>query len=249
MTLIEFLLVGGVPVVLSLLGVTLYFHRAGAHSSMWLHPAVGFCFRWIIATTSGMKLREWVAVHRQHHDLSDKQGDPHSPQQDGFWTVFFGNAWLFRKALRDNPNILSEYAQDVPVYACDRLRWRGPALVLPVIQLIVMVLLGSTWSQLLWLPLASGITIISFLLAGGIVNAIGHMAKDESTVGDYSKDLGPILRLLTIGEGLHRFHHERPNSPKMGDRWWSIDPGWWVFCTLRSVGLAKVERLVPMHPS
>jgi hypothetical protein len=27
----------------------------------------------------------WVATHRQHHQNTDKEGDPHSPREGGFW--------------------------------------------------------------------------------------------------------------------------------------------------------------------
>jgi stearoyl-CoA desaturase (delta-9 desaturase) len=47
----------------------------------------------------------WVAVHRQHHQLTDKPGDPHSPR-DGKWLVTHGLD-LARRASQRNHDALA----------------------------------------------------------------------------------------------------------------------------------------------
>jgi stearoyl-CoA desaturase (Delta-9 desaturase) len=58
---------------------TIYLHRVLSHKSIELHPAMTFFMRigtWMLTSISP---REWVAVHRKHHNFTDVEGDPHSP--------------------------------------------------------------------------------------------------------------------------------------------------------------------------
>ena len=70
----------------------------------------------------------WVAVHRLHHQYTDKPGDPHSPR-DGKWWSHMG--WILKglpaqqqrhpRALRSGPDeaALLPLAQQVPLAACN----------------------------------------------------------------------------------------------------------------------------------
>jgi stearoyl-CoA desaturase (delta-9 desaturase) len=55
---------------------------------------------WLWLTT-GMVTKQWVAIHRKHHQRSDQEGDPHSPHVFGIWTVFFKGALLYNNASKD----------------------------------------------------------------------------------------------------------------------------------------------------
>ena len=70
--------------------VTLYLHRSQAHRGVTFHPAVAHVMRAWLWLTTGMVTRQWVAIHRRHHQRSDQAGDPHSPQVYGIWRVLFG---------------------------------------------------------------------------------------------------------------------------------------------------------------
>ena len=68
--------------VISVLGVTVGYHRYFTHKSYE-------CRRWVqwvigILASSSMQgtLFGWVATHRCHHQHSDRPGDPHSPHVD-----------------------------------------------------------------------------------------------------------------------------------------------------------------------
>ena len=52
----------------------------------------------------------WVAVHRMHHQYTDKPGDPHSPR-DGKWWSHMG--WILRGSLHSETTMLSRYAPDL----------------------------------------------------------------------------------------------------------------------------------------
>ena len=73
-----YVIVAFVMVQISMMSVTLYLHRDQAHRAIDLHPVLRIFFRIWIWMTSGMQTREWVAVHRKHHALCERDGDPHS---------------------------------------------------------------------------------------------------------------------------------------------------------------------------
>ena len=80
---------------ITILSVTLYLHRSQAHRGVEFHPVVAHFFRFWLWLTTGMVTRQWVAVHRKHHQYSDVEGDPHSPHVFGIWTVFTKGAYLY----------------------------------------------------------------------------------------------------------------------------------------------------------
>src|SRR5215207_4091316 len=49
----------------------------------------------------------WVATHRVHHQHSDKDGDPHTPREGGFWAHM---GWvLFGCRLHNHDPVASKY--------------------------------------------------------------------------------------------------------------------------------------------
>ena len=68
-----------------------------------MNPAVAAACRCLIWMTTGIRPRQWVAVHRKHHAYTDDPGDPHSPVLDGYLTVQLANALLYRKSRPGTP--------------------------------------------------------------------------------------------------------------------------------------------------
>ena len=53
----------------------------------------------------------WVSTHRVHHQLSDHEGDPHTPREGGWWAHA---GWiLFGKALHAQTQALKRYSPDL----------------------------------------------------------------------------------------------------------------------------------------
>src|SRR5438309_2932626 len=90
------------------LGVSLYLHRDQSHGALVLHPALRHFFRFWMWFSAATVTREWVAVHRRHHALADKPGDPHSPLVFGLRRVLWQGYELYSAAARD-PDILRNY--------------------------------------------------------------------------------------------------------------------------------------------
>src|SRR3954466_3405668 len=102
------------------LATTVYLHRALSHRSLTLGPGLTWVMRVITWITTGIRPRQWVAVHRKHHAFTDVTGDPHSPLLQGFPTVQFNNVGLYRKVAKDDAQV-ARYARDLPPDQWDRL--------------------------------------------------------------------------------------------------------------------------------
>src|SRR3982750_2456954 len=104
---------GDVAVALALthvtiVGVTVFLHRCQPPRALELPPAESHFFRLWLWLTTGMRTREWVAVHRKHHAKCETAEDPHSPQVLGINRVLWGGVLLYVKASAD-PVMVARY--------------------------------------------------------------------------------------------------------------------------------------------
>src|SRR3712207_6329057 len=111
--------VGLVTAQVALLVTTVYLHRALSHRAVTLSPGLASAFRVLTWVMTGIKPRQWVAVHRKHHAFTDVEGDPHSPLLLGWVRVQLGNVGLYRKVATDDAQV-ARYARDLPADRWDR---------------------------------------------------------------------------------------------------------------------------------
>ena len=64
--------IGFTVTTLANLGTTVYMHRALAHKALTLHPFAIFIARVTIWLSTGIRPRQWEAVHRKHHACRPK---------------------------------------------------------------------------------------------------------------------------------------------------------------------------------
>jgi stearoyl-CoA desaturase (delta-9 desaturase) len=220
--------------------VTLYYHRDQAHRAVDLHPAVRhFCRFWLWMNT-GSSTREWVAVHRKHHAFTEREGDPHSPRIFGLKKVLLEGAELYRAAARD-PETIAKYAKGTPNDWLENNLYHHPVNSYIGIALLVMLDL-----VLFGVP---GIIMIAFqlgnmpLMAAGVVNGLCHAKGYRNfETDDASTNLWPI-GLFVAGEELHNNHHAFPTSARFSMRPHEIDMGWLHLKVLEKLGLAKIRRV------
>jgi stearoyl-CoA desaturase (delta-9 desaturase) len=218
------------------LATTVYLHRGLAHRAVTIHPAVALFLRFFLWLTTGMRPREWTAVHRKHHAASDTEADPHSPIVLGFWRVQLANAALYRRTARDGETV-DKYARDLPPDRLDRLLFDHAFLGLGLGIVIFCLMLG--WQTGL---VASAVHAVTYLMMSGAINAIGH--THGSRPHDNKATNGRLLALVTSGEGLHNNHHAAPTSARFSQRFGEIDPGWWCVRALAALRLAKVRQRI-----
>lgn len=215
--------------------VTLYLHRSQAHRAVTFHPVVAHFMRAWLWLTTGMNTKEWVAVHRKHHQASDTPADPHSPQVYGIWTVLFKGAFLYVKAKQD-PEVMKLGIGTPNDWIEENLYTPHPFLGI-VLMLIIDLALFDLWGWLIW-----GIQMIWIpFWAAGVINGLAHwIGYRNYEVNDTSRNLLPI-GIWIGGEELHNNHHGEGATAKFSRKWFEVDVGWLYITVLRFFGLAKVR--------
>lgn len=215
--------------------VTLYLHRSQAHKAVQFHPAVAHFMRFWLWLTTGMNTREWVAVHRKHHQASDTVADPHSPKIYGIWRVLFGGALLYIQAKKD-PEVMKLGIGTPNDWVEQKVYTPHPYSGILLMLVIDLVLFGPVgivvWGvQMLWIP----------LWAAGVINGLAHWwGYRNYTVKDTSRNLYPIAFWIG-GEELHNNHHGDGSSAKFSKRRWEFDIGWMYIKILEYFRLAKLR--------
>jgi stearoyl-CoA desaturase (delta-9 desaturase) len=216
---------------------SVYLHRTLSHRAMTLTPGVTLAFRVLTWTTTGIRPRQWVAVHRRHHAFTDVEGDPHSPLLEGFLAVQLGNVVLYRRAARD-PLTLTRYARDLPPDRLDRVLFDHAFVGLALGVGLLCAVLG--WRLGL---LAGGVHGAGYLLLSAAVNAVGHrFGRQPRPITSRNSQL---LAWVTAGEGLHNNHHAAPTSARFALAAGETDPGWWLVRLLQRAGRAQIRHTDP----
>ncbi len=232
-----------------MLGITLGYHRLLTHR--------GFsCPRWFERTLALLGLcnlqdspARWVAIHRQHHQYSDEQTDPHTPLVS-FWWSHVG--WLLIRN-RDHESVAfyDRYVKDLlrdPFYM--RLERRSLWAWVYVVHAVLIFLIGLTVGWIAFGTYARGAQFgLSWLVWGVFVRTVfiwhGTWAVNSIThvwgyrtykTGDNSRN-NWLVALLSYGEGWHNNHHAEQRAAAHGHRWWEFDLTWLLIWCLERIGL------------
>ncbi|MCG8418837.1 MAG: acyl-CoA desaturase [Proteobacteria bacterium] len=234
-------------------GVEGGFHRLFSHQSYIASPRT----RQLLAILGSMAFQGpviwWAATHRNHHKLSDRPGDPHSPnlgKQGLLRRMFYAHiGWLFsrRTAL---PQEWMRYAPDLfrdRAILAIHMRywyWVGLGLVIPTVLggLLTWSLYGA-FMGFLW-----GGLVRIFLVTHGVwaINSICHtFGKRHFRTKDRSTNVA-LLSIATVGGAWHNNHHAFPGSAICGFRLWHFDISGWIIVLLHKLGLvSKIHRPSP----
>jgi len=196
--------------VIGVVGINVYLHRLLSHRSFKTHPFVEFICSFIsVITTVGSPIA-WVSIHRQHHRICERPGDPHSPYLLGNFRAWFGiwdNIALDIKLIKDlrksnlHKFLHKHYLKIILVYVA-LLALVDPLLVIFVYAIPACLCLHST----------SAIIVI----------AHRHGYKTHELKYDESRNSW-IANLITLGEGWHNNHHARPYKWSNWEKWWEWD--------------------------
>ncbi|MTD58226.1 acyl-CoA desaturase [Amycolatopsis pithecellobii] len=227
------------------LGVTAGYHRLFTHRTFKAAPAVVAALGVLGSMAGQGGVISWVALHRRHHECSDREGDPHSPNLSGHGLkgrvkglAHSHFLWMRR---HEYPNIV-HYAPDL---LKDRLivkiaryyyHWVVLGLLIPALigGLVAMSWTGAV-SGLLWGGLAR-IFILEHIVWA--INSFLHMFGTKPYESRENSRNGAIFALVTLGEAWHNNHHAFPESPSFGLDWYRLDPGFWLIKLLAVCGLA-----------
>ena len=241
-SVIVMLLVSSAVTQAAVFATTIYLHRSATHRALILHPVAEFWFRFVIWTTTGIRPRQWVAVHRKHHAFTDEEGDPHSPRLMGFWSVQLGNAFHYVREAR-HPEVIATYARDLEPDGWDRVLFDRSWLGLLIGIAGLCVVLGVGWGLLAALLH----TIMYVFVLSPSINGLCHYTGYRNFRNTATNIR--TLALLTGGEGLHNNHHGFPRSPKFSLRASELDPAWPVIKLMTRLKLAEPYKTIAQSPS
>jgi stearoyl-CoA desaturase (delta-9 desaturase) len=220
----------------TILCVTLYLHRSQAHRAVQFHPVVAHFMRFWLWLTTGMITREWVAIHRKHHQAADTEEDPHSPKQHGIWRVLFGGAFLYYKASK-NKRLVYDLGHGTPDDWIEENLYTPHSRLGILLMLIIDLVLFGPWGivvwgvQMIWIP----------FWAAGVINGAAHWwGYRHYDLDNTSRNLWPIAFWIG-GEELHHNHHANGAGAKFSHKWYEFDIGWFWIRFLEKLGLATIR--------
>ena len=236
--------------VLTVIGITVGFHRLFTHRSFETGNGVKAALAILGSMALQGPLLSWVAVHRKHHQHSDKPDDPHTPHASGggvwgvlrgFWHAHVG--WIFDSESPGLSRYVGDLNKDRFLCRMDELFavWVVTGLVLPAIAGGVLtlswrgVLLGFIWGGLVRIFLVHHAT--------WSVNSICHLWGTQPFKGHDQSRNNAIFGVIGFGDGWHNNHHAFPNSARHGLRWWEIDASYWFILGLEKLGLATKVKV------
>jgi stearoyl-CoA desaturase (delta-9 desaturase) len=235
--------------VFGTLGMNIGYHRLVAHRSF----ACPLWLEYVLVILGACCLEEspivWAALHRQHHHMADKEGDPHSPVASFLWGHL---GWLLIKS--DNAEAGRSIVRYAPDLTSDRFyswlevgdNWIKVALL----SLAPFFVAGFVAVTIEGGPLPEAVRFgCSLLLWGGAVRivAVWHLTWSVNSITHlwgYRNYMTPdnsrnnlLVSLITNGEGWHNNHHADPASARHGHGWREPDVAWLTIHALQSVGL------------
>ncbi|MFZ0704989.1 MAG: acyl-CoA desaturase [Candidatus Korobacteraceae bacterium] len=213
------------------LGIGLAYHRLLTHRGFkcpkWLEYFLTVCAT--LALEGGPVF--WVAVHRLHHQITDKPGDPHSPRDGGFWAHM---GWIMSGESLHNANG-DKLLPYVPDLRKDKFHmWISKYHYVPMIVLGLGLLAIGGWPMVMW-----GVCFrtVFLLHSTWFVNSATHMwGSKRFATDDDSRNLWWVA-YLSFGEGWHNNHHAHPQSARHGLAWYEFDLNWYAIKTLSKMGL------------
>ena len=177
------------------LGIGMGYHRLLTHrgykTPRWVEYFLTVCGT--LALEGGPIF--WVATHRLHHQNTDREGNPHSPHDGGFWAHM---GWILTgQTMHNNATELLAY---VPELRKDRFHsWISRWHWVPITVLGALIFLIGGWRYLLWGVFLR--TVIG-LHSTWLVNSATHMwGRQRFSTHDDSRNSFWVA-LLTFRGGL-----------------------------------------------
>jgi fatty-acid desaturase len=232
------------------MGIGMGYHRLLTHRGFKTPKWVEY----FLATCGTLALEGgpifWVATHRVHHQHSDKAGDPHTPQEGGWWAHV---GWILTgEALHHETAVLSRYAPDLSRdrfhVMLSKYHW-VPMTTVGVLLLALGTAIGGWHLGVAFVLWGVFLRTTLGLHATWLVNSATHMwGSRRFQTRDDSRNNWWVA-LLTGGEGWHNNHHAHPVSARHGLRWYEFDPNFYGIWVLKQLGLARDVKIAEFDPA
>ena len=214
------------------IGICLGYHRYLTHKSLylpkWLDYFVVFCGT--LACQNGPI--KWVGHHRQHHQFSDTENDPHNANR-GFWWSHIG--WMLYIQDNDNDKTIEQYTKDINKDKFYQFLDKYYIHIQVALGILFYLLGGISW--VVW---GIFLRLVFVYHVTWLVNSACHMwgYKNYDIKNDLSTNCW-WAAILSFGEGWHNNHHKHPKKAKHGLKWFEVDLTWMSIWVLYKLGLVK----------
>jgi len=233
---------------LSLFSQTFFLHRYSAHGMFTLNrfwERFFFLFTYVTQGSSFLNPRAYAILHRLHHIHSDTEKDPHSPMHhSNIFTMMWKTRKMYLDYLFRKKAVAPEVEAGIPKWTFLENFAETMFSRVFFIALYVAFYIWFAWDQWWWYLLIP-VHIIMGPVHGAIVNWFGHkLGYRNYKSDDNSKNTLPADVLL-MGELFQNNHHEKPNSPNFGLKWFELDPTFWIMRLLNFLGIIKLKPKRP----
>lgn len=204
LTLIFFLIAG-------IFGGNIAYHRYISHGSFkTIKPVRYFLFFTMIMAGFGPPIN-WSYTHRLHHKNSDREGDPHNPEERGLLRSWF---YLWRPNEKVNYLLVKDLLRQQDLVLFNKYYYQ-------LSFLYVLLLFCINPALLIWayaIPILLCLNGVSAL----VVLPNYHGYRNHPTPDRAHNSW--IAHILSLGEGWHNNHHQNPRSYLQGrQNWWELD--------------------------
>lgn len=226
--------------LLTCFGITLGYHRLLTHRSYACSVGLRRALVWMGAAAMQRGPARWVAVHRRHHQMTDIEGDPHSPSSSGFLYAHMGWVACWNPLDEVDPRtVVPDVAGNDPWL---RVLDRGILFMVPWVLTVFLCYAVAGWRGVLWGGIIRTVCLWHFTWC---VNSVCHYwGSHPNKANDRSGNVWWV-GLLTLGEGWHNNHHARPRVAFHGWRWYQIDLTGYVIRLMALLGLVWDVTPVP----
>jgi stearoyl-CoA desaturase (Delta-9 desaturase) len=248
------LAIGFVMYAVTLLGVTIGFHRYLTHRAFQTSKPVEYALAVLGSMAIEGPVVNWVADHRKHHAHTDEEGDPHSPH--GFGPGLRGTlkglfhahvGWLWEDhGIAERKKYARDLVEDRGMRIIN-LSFGPLALVSLAIPFFAGWAIGGSLRDGLTAFLWGSLVRVFFLHhVTWSINSICHFfGRRRFATTDQSTNVF-WLALPSFGEAWHHNHHAFPRSAFHGLRWYQVDVAGLVILALEKLGLVwDVVRISP----
>lgn len=211
--------------------ITVGYHRYFSHRVFKTNPVIHFLLLFFGAGTFQKSALRWASQHRQHHQFTDTELDPHNSKR-GF---FFSHAgWImFYKHDVNFKNVVDLSKSKMTVHQHKYYNWWSV-----LSGLVIPMALGFAIGHPLGAFIMTFCLRISLVLnMAFFINSSAHMIGTKGFDSKVTAGDNWFWAIVTNGEGYHNFHHKFPNDYRNGYLWYHWDPSKWFISILSGLGL------------
>lgn len=202
----QFLIVLFIWFLMNPLGVAIVYHRYWSHRSFEFRNSFLKYLCTIPSLVSGVgSILGWVGIHREHHNHSDKNNDPHLAEK-GYLSLITMQSYKYSPNVRSVIDLLrNNFISKTHTYY----------FAFPLIYAVLCLILFGVTGLILGFAMPAALS----LFTQNTTNYINHVKENK---------YGPTniwwMNFFNFGDGWHKNHHDKPRNYTTSEKWYQIDP-------------------------